>query len=468
MTNADDDEQPTQAFLMGREVGAHRVHASIRSTASSELLLATSLATGTSVIMKILSPARRRDPGAIAAMLAEASIMRRVGEHPRVLTLIGSLSLPGYGPALLLTDLGGDVVTLLEHIRGRLPLSVAESVDLVAQLCDALAHVHGCGVIHRDVKPTNILVVRRPFAALRLIDFGSAIVKGDPCFDGSAQGTLCYMAPENARLVASELDERVDLFSVGILLYFLLTGSKPYRVTSMAELRCLVATPMPPSELVPGVPEPLSTIVLSLISLDPAARPASAKLVAYSLRAIALTAGSSQGSSTLASQEPTLIHPATQCAFPDPPDFVPAPRRDLRIVGGVVAALVVAAALVTSIPTAAPTRLPLTPSAPPLPRPAAARGVASPATAPDTSTALAAAASPTIQPPAAQPLAAPLQLARTASPHARRDGPTTTLPGRRTACTDPFAPCGSLQTPRERRPVVTPRDCDDARSPCAR
>ncbi len=468
MTSADDDdEQPTRAYLIGRDVEGHRVHALIRATPSSDLFRATSLVAGTSVIMKVLSPTRRRDPGAIAAMSAEAAIMRRVGEHPGILGFVESIVLAGYGPAIVLPDLGEDVVTLTEHVRGRLPLGADEAINLLVQLCDGVEHVHARGVIHRDIKPDNILVVRRPFASLRLIDFGAAIVKGDPSFDGGAHGTLRFMAPETARRVASELDERVDLYSVGVLLYWLTTGSYPYRVTSIAELRCLVSAPRPPSEVVRGLPESLSVIALSLVSLDPAGRPSSAAAVARALRSIAALAGTPQSPTTFTSQDPTFIHPLAESAFPEPPNRAPSRRRAVQVAGGVATVLVVAAAVLVVARPGAPAQAPMTSSAPSVPPSAAASGGTRATEAP------AAATLPAVPPQGAGAGAATLPAvpprgAGAATRHPRTEALTPSPRRPRTACADPLAPCGSPHAPRRHREPVTSRGCDDERAPCGR
>ena len=110
-----------------------------------------------------------------------------------------------------------------------------ESARIVAEVADALAHAHAAGFVHRDIKPANILI--DPQGRAYLTDFGIAVVEEDLLRDVTAAGTLPYMAPEQLGEGLGPVDHRADLYSLGVVLYELLTGRRPFRATSPMELR---------------------------------------------------------------------------------------------------------------------------------------------------------------------------------------------------------------------------------------
>jgi serine/threonine-protein kinase len=165
----------------------------------------------------------------------------------------------------------------LGHIMQRGPLSLNRIVSLVCQVLSALAHAHEHGVIHRDVKPSNIMV--DSLGQVKLTDFGLARPLSDRELTrpGVALGSVHYMAPEQVRGLTTT-DGRADLYSVGVLLYELTTGRKPFDgPDGFAVMKAQVEdVPVPPSQFVPSLPFRLNEAILRALNKDPAERFATA------------------------------------------------------------------------------------------------------------------------------------------------------------------------------------------------
>lgn len=148
--------------------------------------------------------------------------------------------------------------------------------SVLVQVARALEYVHLRGLVHRDVTPANIMVL--PDGTVRLMDFG--VVKGaepaDATVHGEVLGTVAFVAPE--QITGGLVDARTDLYSLGAVLYFMLTGRRPFNARTAAGYldKHLHAAPRPPHELVPGVPEVLEQVCLRLLQKEPADRFASA------------------------------------------------------------------------------------------------------------------------------------------------------------------------------------------------
>jgi len=167
---------------------------------------------------------------------------------------------------------------LRERLRreGRLP--VADAVEMGIKIADALVYLHGQGVVHRDLKPENIMLTAD--GSVKLMDFGIAFdaTLGDLTWSGlsSSVGTPEYMAPEQVR--ARHGDERTDLYSLGVILYEMLTGKLPWSGDSAPEVMHakLEEDPVPLRELRPEIPPALEEVVLHALERRPERRPESA------------------------------------------------------------------------------------------------------------------------------------------------------------------------------------------------
>jgi eukaryotic-like serine/threonine-protein kinase len=173
--------------------------------------------------------------------------------------------------------------TLREAIRAG-ALSDREAVEIAAQMLDALAHAHRAGIVHRDVKPANILVEDRDELATKLLDFGLAQFDGADTLTavGDVPGTLAYIAPE--RLAGGEATPESDVWSVGVLLWETLTDRHPFWGVPIQEVARAIQEGAPPlARERRDLPRRLAAAVDAALSLDPAARP-TASLLAAELR----------------------------------------------------------------------------------------------------------------------------------------------------------------------------------------
>jgi hypothetical protein len=158
-------------------------------------------------------------------------------------------------------------------------LKDADAIEAVAQVLDGLAHAHGRGVVHRDVKPANILLEERAEISVRILDFGLArFADADTLTSaGDVPGTLAYIAPE--RLRGDLAGPSGDVWSVGVMLYEALAGRHPFWRTTLAETAdAIIAGPPPLAQERPDLPAQLLDVVDRALSSDPDRRPSAAKL----------------------------------------------------------------------------------------------------------------------------------------------------------------------------------------------
>jgi serine/threonine protein kinase len=170
----------------------------------------------------------------------------------------------------------------------RLPLSIDESLDVVRRASEGLAAAHERGVVHRDVKPSNLFLVGGDPAMAKVIDFGVARIESGAVGltrPGSSLGTAGYMAPEQA-VEAADVDARADVYALGCVLFECLTGRPPF-VGRPAALLVKVLRDKPPraSELREGIPDALDALVARLLAKDRAERPDDAAQVLKALDA---------------------------------------------------------------------------------------------------------------------------------------------------------------------------------------
>jgi serine/threonine protein kinase len=188
----------------------------------------------------------------------------------------------GRAPYLVMEYISG--VTLERRIQQTEALRLTEALRIGAQMARGLAAAHAQGLVHRDVKPANVLL-ENGVERVKLTDFGLAGAASDGRTDGGIAGTPAYMSPEQAR--GEPVDHRSDLFSLGSVLYAMCTGRAPFQGDTTAEVLKAVgeAAPRHVREINPNVPEWLGAVIAKLHARRPADRFASAQEVADLLSA---------------------------------------------------------------------------------------------------------------------------------------------------------------------------------------
>ena len=305
--------------ISGEHFGPYRVLEVLGHGGMGRVLRAHDAEHERDVALKVLHPQWAQDESYRGRFRREAQIAARLNE-PHVIPIHRYGEIDGQ----LFLDMrlveGEDLDSLLR--RGG-PMDPARAVDLVGQVARALDAAHAGGLVHRDVKPSNVLLVRRADGAdlvssaagedfAYLADFGIARVADEgtgPALtaSGTAVGSTEYMAPE--RFGAHPPDARSDVYSLACVLFELLTGRRPFPVGEplAAMYAHLHEEPVPPSRLVPTLPVALDDVVLRGLAKDPAQRWQTAGQLAAAARAALVASGVAL---PLADRVPTTVGPA--------------------------------------------------------------------------------------------------------------------------------------------------------------
>jgi eukaryotic-like serine/threonine-protein kinase len=238
------------------------------------------------VAIKLLAENLARDTAFRHRFVREARLAAGLS-HPNVARVFDAGE-DGDRPYIVMEHVEGETLADVLSRRGR--VAPDEAVRLAIQACAGLQHAHDAGLVHRDVKPQNLLL--RSDGTLKLVDFGIARAAETTHLTqaGTILGTAAYLAPEQA--AGEEVTSAADVYSVGVVLYELLTGRTPHTFETLAELADRgTADPIEPiADLAPGVPPALEDVVMRCLARNPAYRPRSAAALARELRA-ALPAG---------------------------------------------------------------------------------------------------------------------------------------------------------------------------------
>lgn len=286
------------------KIGEYDVLEKIAEGGMGAVFKARSRSTGDLVAIKVLPPTTAKNPVLLKRFEHEYRAAAAL-DHPHI---VRAMDFCGTGPTPFLVMEYVDGISLGARVDRDGPLPEDEAVRIIAQVCQGLHRAHKQKLIHRDVKPDNILVTSDGMAKLTdlgLVKIGDAEDELNLTKTGRGLGTPNYMAPEQFR-DAKNADVRCDIYSIGATLYTLLTGETPFG--KVGPLECWLRKQRnelpPPREVNPKISERVSWAVMRAMSGDPAARPASCKefvedLTGASLRAAVPTAAADKPPSDL-------------------------------------------------------------------------------------------------------------------------------------------------------------------------
>jgi serine/threonine-protein kinase len=243
----------------------------VNRSAMSSVFKAIDLTTGQPVALKVPLPGLEGDPAAFSRFQREEEIGRSL-DHPSILKIIAIDEKAKSRPYIVMEFLEGE--TLEQRMRRERPLPEAEALRIMSQVCDAVDYLHRKGIVHRDLKPQNVMLCRD--GSLRIMDFGIAKAAASRrlTFGGFSptMGTPDYMAPEQVK--GQRGDERTDIYSLGAILYEMVTGHVPFEgANAFAVMNArLVGDPVAPRSHNPAIRPEVEEIILHAMERDPADR----------------------------------------------------------------------------------------------------------------------------------------------------------------------------------------------------
>lgn len=300
---------------IGRTIRQYRVHSRLGVGGMGEVYKAEDTNLGRFVALKFLPSSYQYDPDRRARFFTEAQAVARL-TSPHIAALY-DMGEEGDLLFLVMEFVAGEALS--DRLR-RGALTVADSIEFAIQIGRALDEAHGKGIVHRDVKPANIIIDENGRA--KVLDFGLAKIFDSPTVDperlptvviphrtvaGAVMGTVSYMSPEQA--LGRDVDHRSDLFSTGIVLFEMLTGALPFQGISSTEvIDNIVHTPLPPLlRYMPEAPEGLDVILGRLTEKSAAARYQRAAQFVADLERVRDGRGSSVANATVRDPYATVL-----------------------------------------------------------------------------------------------------------------------------------------------------------------
>jgi len=271
--------------LLGEVIGNYRITRLLGAGGMGRVYAAVQPAIHARVAIKVLSLDTSQNRDLVDRFFSEARAVNLI-RHENIVNVTDLARLPDGRPYIVMEYLDGSPLSGVLRKRGPMPLG--STVQLMSEVLDALAAAHAKGIVHRDLKPDNIFVT--PGGRAKVLDFGIAKLAPElsgmsaPTRANAIMGTPPYMSPEQA--AGKVVDTRSDLYSIGVILYEMVTGGLPFVSESLFDiLRMHIMEPPPPPRARRGdLPPAMEHVILAALAKDPAQRPQTAQDLAGMLQ----------------------------------------------------------------------------------------------------------------------------------------------------------------------------------------
>ena len=251
--------EPAVRLDLTLQVGKYEIQRALGKGTTGTVYLARDTFTGREVALKTIEPEVFRDPefGSVyrTQFQNEASLAGKL-RHPHIVAILDAVVAEESGHIAMEYVPGGD---LSKHVKPDRLLPVADVLQIVFKCCGALDYAAKEGIVHRDIKPANLMISEG--TDVKISDFGAAYLRKTQAVQSAAMGSPSYMSPE--QITGREVGFHSDMYSLGVVLYELLTGKKPYTADTLDALGLKIRgeDPVPPSQARKGLPKSLDPIV---------------------------------------------------------------------------------------------------------------------------------------------------------------------------------------------------------------
>jgi serine/threonine protein kinase len=258
---------PALQLDLSLQVGKYEIQRALGKGATGMVYLARDTFTGREVALKTIEPEVFRDPefGAVyrTQFQNEASLAGKL-RHPHIVAILDAVVAEESGHIAMEYVKGGD---LSMHVTPDKLLPVADVLQIAFKCCGALEYAAKEGIVHRDIKPANLMIAEG--TDVKISDFGAAYLRKSQAVQSAAMGSPYYMSPE--QISGKEVGFHSDMYSLGVSLYELLTGKKPYTADTLEALGQKIHSqdPVPPSKARQGLPISLDAIILRAMAKKP-------------------------------------------------------------------------------------------------------------------------------------------------------------------------------------------------------
>jgi serine/threonine protein kinase len=259
--------EPAVQLDLTLQVGKYEIQRALGKGATGTVYLARDTFTGREVALKTIEPEVFRDPefGSVyrTQFQNEASLAGKL-RHPHIVAILDAVVAEESGHIAMEYVKGGD---LSKHVKPDKLLPVADVLQIAFKCCGALEYAAKEGIVHRDIKPANLMISEG--TDVKISDFGAAYLRKAQAVQSAAMGSPYYMSPE--QVTDREVGFHSDMYSLGVVLYELLTGKKPYTADTLEALSLKIRgeDPLPPSKARAGLPKSLDAIVARAMAKKP-------------------------------------------------------------------------------------------------------------------------------------------------------------------------------------------------------